>query len=78
MESGGPVGTAMEYLPYYSSPVENLTLITGCHSAKDQLACLRSLSSEALYNAEVTQVWNPSESCPFAYFLSVQQLRKLS
>ncbi|KAH8817204.1 Alpha/Beta hydrolase protein [Xylogone sp. PMI_703] len=59
MESGGPIGTALESLAYYTSPVENLTRTTGCHTAKDQLACLRGLSSETLFNAHVSQTWNP-------------------
>lgn len=59
MESGGPIGTALEPLPYYVSPTENLTRTTGCHDSPNQLACLRSLSSAQLYKAEVSQTWNP-------------------
>ena len=59
LESGGPVGTAVEPLAFYASPVENLTRTTGCYTAKDQLACLRNLSSEALFAAHVSQTWNP-------------------
>lgn len=59
MESGGPIGTALESLAFYSSPVENLTRTTGCYETSNQLACLRSLTSEQLYKAQVSQVWNP-------------------
>ncbi|KAF2199033.1 carboxylesterase [Delitschia confertaspora ATCC 74209] len=59
MESGGPVGAFLAPLAYYTAPVENLTRTTGCWSAKDQLECLRGLSSEALFKAQTSQVWNP-------------------
>lgn len=59
MESGGPVGTNLEPLAYYTSPVENLTRTVGCWAVTDQLACLRSLSSSALFAARPSQVWNP-------------------
>lgn len=59
MESGGPIGTALEPLAYYTSPVENLTRTTGCYSAKNQLSCLRNLTSDQLYEAHVSQTWNP-------------------
>ena len=59
MESGGPVGTALQPLAYYSSPVENLTRTTGCYTSKNQLDCLRSLTSDDLFKAQVSQVWNP-------------------
>ncbi len=59
MESGGPTGTQVQDLSYYASPVENLTRSVGCWTAKDQLACLRGLGQEALYNARPSQTWNP-------------------
>jgi cholinesterase len=59
MESGGPIGTALEPLAYYTSPVENLTRTTGCYSAQNQLNCLRNLTSDQLYKAQVSQTWNP-------------------
>lgn len=59
MESGGPIGTALEPLAYYTSPVENLTRTTGCYTSKNQLECLRGLSQEKLFNAHVSQTWNP-------------------
>lgn len=59
MESGGPIGTALEPLAYYTSPVENLTRTTGCYSSQNELACLRNLTSVQLYKAQVSQTWNP-------------------
>ncbi|KAF2110206.1 carboxylesterase [Lophiotrema nucula] len=59
LESGGPVGTNLEPLAYYTSPVENLTRTVGCWTASDKLACLRALSSEQLFTAQTSQVWNP-------------------
>lgn len=59
MESGSQIGTSLEPLAYYTSPVENLTRTTGCHSESDQLGCLRNLTQEELFGAQVTQVWNP-------------------
>ena len=59
MESGGPIGTALEPLAYYTSPVENLTRTTNCYTSQNQLACLRNLTSVQLYNAQVSQTWNP-------------------
>lgn len=59
MESGTQVGTALETLAYYTSPVENLTRTVGCHGVKDELACLRGLTQDQLFTARVTQVWNP-------------------
>jgi carboxylesterase type B len=59
LESGGPIGAALQPLAYYSSPVENLTRTVGCWTASDQLACLRSISSETLYAAHTSQTWNP-------------------
>ncbi|MCJ1312992.1 hypothetical protein MMC25_006668 [Agyrium rufum] len=59
MESGGPIGTSLQPLAYYSSPVENLTRTVGCYTSKDQLACLRSLSSEDYFKAQTSTTWNP-------------------
>jgi carboxylesterase type B len=59
MESGGIVGTAVESLAFYASPVENLTRTTGCYTSPNQLACLRNLTSDELYAAQVSQTWNP-------------------
>lgn len=59
MESGGPTGTQVQTLPYYTAPVANLTAAVGCSTAQDQLACLRSLSQDQLYAARPSQVWNP-------------------
>jgi carboxylesterase type B len=59
MESGGPTGAQVQDLSYYSSPVENLTRTVGCWTSSNQLACLRNLSSAALFAAAPSQVWNP-------------------
>ena len=59
MESGGPVGTSLNPIPFYLSPFENLTRTVGCWDSDDQLACLRNLSSEELYHSNYTVVWNP-------------------
>ena len=59
MESGGPTGTSVQDITYYASPVENLTRTVGCWDASDQLACLRGVSQETLFNAYPSQTWNP-------------------
>lgn len=59
MESGGPVGTALEPLAFYASPVENLTRTVGCWTSSNQLACLRNLTSEQLFNSNYSETWNP-------------------
>ncbi|KAI1828296.1 alpha/beta-hydrolase [Xylaria intraflava] len=59
LESGGPTGTQVESLTWYSSTVENLTRTVGCWDAADQLSCLRSVDSATLYAAHPTTVWNP-------------------
>ncbi len=59
MESGGPTGTQVQDLAYYTAPLENLTRTVGCWTAKDQLACLRGLSQQQLFSAQSSQTWNP-------------------
>jgi hypothetical protein len=59
MESGTHIGAQVEPLAYYATPYENLTRSTGCYTAVDRLACLRGLSSNELFTAQVSQVWNP-------------------
>lgn len=59
MESGSQTGAQVESLAYYTSPVENLTRTTNCHTASNQLACLRELTQDELWKAQVSQVWNP-------------------
>lgn len=59
LESGGPTGASLNTLPFYLSPFENLTRTVGCWDSKNQLGCLRSLTSEQLYNSNYTVVWNP-------------------
>lgn len=59
MESGGPVGTSLNPLPFYSVAFENLTRTVGCWTSSNQLGCLRNLTSEQLFNSNYTVVWNP-------------------
>lgn len=59
MESGSPMGTQVQDLAYYTVPFENLTRTVNCYTASDQLACLRNLSSAALFAGHVSQTWNP-------------------
>lgn len=59
MESGGPTGAQVQPLAYYSAHVENLTRTVDCYTSENQLECLRSLSSDQLYKARVSTVWNP-------------------
>lgn len=44
MESGGPIGTNLEPLGYYTSPVENLTRTTGCHTSTNQVSTPRFIN----------------------------------
>ncbi|PQE26620.1 Carboxylesterase protein [Rutstroemia sp. NJR-2017a BVV2] len=46
-------------LAYYTVPAENLTRTAGCWTSSDKLACLRNLTSDQLYKAQVSQQWNP-------------------
>ncbi|MCJ1444449.1 MAG: hypothetical protein MMC23_004951 [Stictis urceolatum] len=59
LESGGAVGAQVEPLAYYGAAVENLTRTAGCWTASDRLSCLRDLSSEDLFRAQQSTVWNP-------------------
>ncbi|GAB7359748.1 hypothetical protein MBLNU230_g6920t1 [Neophaeotheca triangularis] len=59
LESGGPVGASLNTLPYYQFAYENLTRTVGCGDSSDQLACLRSISSDELFKSNYTVVWNP-------------------
>lgn len=59
MESGSIVGAQVQDLAYYTSPVENLTRTVNCYTSANQLACLRNITSQQLYQARVSQVWNP-------------------
>lgn len=62
LESGGPVGTNLSPLPFYAASAENLTRTVGCPTSwtsASSLACLRNLSSTALFHSNYTTVWNP-------------------
>ncbi|KUJ18904.1 carboxylesterase [Mollisia scopiformis] len=53
MESGSQIGAFLQPLAYYTSPVENLTRTTHCYTASNQLACLRNLTQDQLFYAQV-------------------------
>ncbi|KAI3327192.1 alpha/beta-hydrolase [Xylariaceae sp. AK1471] len=59
LESGSAIGVALQPLASYTSPVDNLTRTVGCHDVPDQLACLRSISSEELFSARNINYWYP-------------------
>jgi hypothetical protein len=59
MESGGPVGTALQALPFYAEPFEDLARVNGCHTAKNKLNCLRSIPSKEFAANKPKQLWNP-------------------
>ncbi|KAK8201911.1 hypothetical protein M8818_005436 [Zalaria obscura] len=62
LESGGPVGTSLNPLPFYAVATENLTRTVGCPTtwtSPSQLACLRNLTSDQLFRSNYTVVWNP-------------------
>lgn len=62
LESGGPEGASLNTLPFYSAATDNLTRTVGCPrtwTSPSQLACLRNLSSAALFASNYTVVWNP-------------------
>ena len=68
MESGGPVGTSLNALPFYHVASMNLSRNAGCSldwTSHSQLDCLRALSSAEFFSAawDPTQnggiVWNP-------------------
>lgn len=59
MESGGPVGTSLNTLPFYAVAFENLTRTVGCWTSENQLGCLRNLTSQQLFDSNYTVTWNP-------------------
>lgn len=62
MESGGPVGTNLSPMPFYEVAVQNLSQTVGCPTtwtSETQLTCLRSLTSQQLFDSNYSQVWNP-------------------
>lgn len=59
MESGGPVGTSLNTLPFYTVAFENLTRTVGCWTSSNQLACLRNTTSQQLFDSNYTVTWNP-------------------
>ncbi|KAK4539832.1 hypothetical protein LTR36_010293 [Oleoguttula mirabilis] len=60
LESGGPVGTDLNPLPFYTAAYENLTRTVGCWSTPNPLACLRTLTSTQLFHSNYTTTWNPT------------------
>lgn len=59
MESGGPVGTALQALPCYAEPFQHLAEPNGCHTAADKLRCLRAIPSKQFAANKPKQLWNP-------------------
>jgi carboxylesterase type B len=59
MESGSPVGTALQELPYYTTPFEELLNVHGCGSAIDKLSCLRQVPSQEFAAKKTKALWNP-------------------
>ena len=59
MESGGPVGTALQELPFYAEPFNTLVNVNGCNTASDKLGCLRSIPSKVFAANKPKQLWNP-------------------
>ena len=62
LESGGPVGTNLEPLPFYNVAVQNLSRTVGCPTTwtdPANLACLRGLTSQQLFDSRYSIVWNP-------------------
>jgi carboxylesterase type B len=59
MESGGPVGTALQELPYYKTPFADLAKANGCDTAEDKLACLRQVPSKDFAQKKTKTLWNP-------------------
>ncbi|KAF4973949.1 hypothetical protein FZEAL_9096 [Fusarium zealandicum] len=59
LESGGITGAQIHDLSYYNVAFENLTRTVGCWDQKDQLACLRKVSQDALFDAHPSLTWNP-------------------
>lgn len=62
LESGGPVGTPLNPLPFYQSSVQNLSRTLNCPQSwtdPSQLSCLRSLTSAQLFASNYSVTWNP-------------------
>ncbi|EMR81891.1 putative carboxylesterase family protein [Botrytis cinerea BcDW1] len=77
IESGSPTGASLNPLGYYTVPTENLTRATGCWTSTDKLACLRSLTSDQLWKAQVDGDFltdYPSSLTPQGNFIKVPLL----
>ncbi|KAF2671892.1 lipase [Microthyrium microscopicum] len=59
MESGGPVGTALQEMGYYKGEFDRLVKEHGCDGKEDRLACLRGVSESKFYEKKGKVVWNP-------------------
>jgi carboxylesterase type B len=59
MESGGPVGTALQELSYYEKPYAELLKANGCERAADTLACLRDIDETTFFKNKPKMLWNP-------------------
>ena len=59
MESGGPVGTALQELKFYQEPWEELLRLHGCENANDRLKCMRTVPERDLVGKKTKSLWNP-------------------
>ncbi|TGO20766.1 hypothetical protein BPAE_0267g00060 [Botrytis paeoniae] len=77
IESGSPTGASLNPLGYYTVPTENLTRATGCWTSTNKLACLRSLTSDQLWKAQVDGDFMtdyPSSLTPQGKFIKIPLL----
>ncbi|KAF5872377.1 putative carboxylesterase family protein [Botrytis fragariae] len=77
IESGSPTGASLNPLGYYTVPTENLTRATGCWTSTNKLACLRSLTSDQLWKAQVDGDFltdYPSSLTPQGKFIKIPLL----
>jgi carboxylesterase type B len=59
MESGGPVGTALQELKFYEKPWEELLKLHGCEKERDRLECMRAVPEKNLFDKRTKSLWNP-------------------
>jgi len=61
MESGGPIGAALQELDFYTKPYEALLAKHKCDSGdgKAGLECLRKVPEKQFYDAKMGTLWNP-------------------
>ncbi|RYC53822.1 hypothetical protein CHU98_g12387 [Xylaria longipes] len=59
LESGSAIGVALQPLPYYETPVDDLARTVGCADAADRLACLRAVPAAEIFAARGSIYWYP-------------------